>query len=91
MDRAFMRNVNNQQVVFFPNPNSGSFIIQTSADFGNIISVEIRSMAGAIADKFVYTNNEKYNYTNTTLVQGIYIVSLHSGNNNFTTLLEILK
>jgi hypothetical protein len=74
-----LRNDIQGEILFYPNPNNGSFHLDLS-DRNQFNRIEISSLKSDILFESEITNND--NFYNLKLIDGIYILKLYSYNGN---------
>ena len=83
---------NNHQLHIYPNPGNGEFVIERNGNFTTSLSIEVLNAMGQLVHKQTYFGHEQNIPVNLYhLSNGVYLIKLTTGEQNFHSRLVIDK
>jgi len=71
--------VNQYNIMIYPNPSKGSFKIKTSNSYKNVI-IEVHDICGKLVFKQVFSNSNEASIELTNQPKGLYFITIHADN-----------
>ena len=91
MNRNAVKDLTETGVAVYPNPNNGQFNIALTQSFGSNVQVVVTNMAGKVVKEWSGANNGMLNMNASDLADGIYTVSVRSGDHSSSSRINISK